>query len=211
MRKAEKQVETEVEKMRGIEREREKRMELIIESVKPITQEQIERAVRQAVRDELRTMRIEWTKLIQETLRQHQRAPTPPGQQTTASAPGKASMLAVRPPPRMPTQKLEVQALFKGMDAIDTPEGNLGPTQILPSQDPGSYPSNGAMPTTKTIIAGKEEEQKKIEQKGQKKPARRFSISAVDFEGDTRASSEEGGRNWKRTVIGGPQKRWQAG
>ncbi|KAF8416343.1 hypothetical protein EV426DRAFT_686802 [Tirmania nivea] len=52
------------------------------------------------------------------------------------------------------TQRVEVQALLKGMDAINTQEWGLGLTQVLPSHNPGSLPSRSV--STPLVTAGPE-------------------------------------------------------
>ncbi|KAF8427940.1 hypothetical protein EV426DRAFT_700020 [Tirmania nivea] len=79
-------------------------------------------------------------------------------------------------------ERTEVQALFKGMDTIDMEEANLAPTQVLPSQCPGSFPSG---PTAKRRTgssspygggSGGETTGAKVASKG----ARRVSISSAE-------------------------------
>ncbi|KAF8419781.1 hypothetical protein EV426DRAFT_676678 [Tirmania nivea] len=102
--------------------EAEGKMRVAVEAITPITQEHIVRAVRETLREELRTMRPEWTGMIQTVVQrlqqQHLRGDTPP-----APAP-----LRIRP---------ENVSMHVPVPVTVTQEWGLGLTKVLPSQNQG--------------------------------------------------------------------------
>ncbi|KAF8417687.1 hypothetical protein EV426DRAFT_621879, partial [Tirmania nivea] len=161
----------------------EKRVKGAVEAITPITQQQIVHAVRETMREELRTTRVEWLEMMRAATQRSVPQPRQPPpfrvlpENISMHAPAPVMLPAASPrvvrivedlrasfgvqqPPTViekPTsmgdgkaaealgeedsQRPEVKALFKGLDAIGTQEGSLGPTQVLESQLPGSFPA----------------------------------------------------------------------